>query len=419
MAAGVRSTPDAHARPPRPALDVPRPPWRGLALLTAAVVLAHLALLGLAPMAVGPHPSPLASKFITRTIVIAPPAAEPPPAPPAARPRAKPPPPKPARPRPRAPARRRPRPPPETPRRRPRRPRPRSDGRRRRAEAGAPRERRAGGAAAAGTRRRAHRAGGRRQRRRAARPRRPCRMRIPGSVRLAFAATGQQGTSPMQGVFGDLVWLQDGQQYDAQLSLTFLFRTIRSQHSSGVIGASGIEPARFSDTRRNEVASHFMRDAGHGGVQQQRAQRAAAARRAGPPERDDAARRPAGRRSRRAIRPVRPIAIQTVGPRDADIWIFKVEGDETLSLPAGEFAARKLTRNPRKPFDDKVELWLAPELGYLPVRIKQTQSNGDFADLQLRERGTDAPLKPKEAQKFTACAYKTTAHLETGALIAI
>jgi hypothetical protein len=32
-----------------------------------------------------------------------------------------------------------------------------------------------------------------------------------------------------------------------------------------------------------------------------------------------------------------------------------------------------------------VELWLAPELGYLPVRIKQTQANGDFADFQLRD----------------------------------
>jgi hypothetical protein len=78
-------------------------------------------------------------------------------------------------------------------------------------------------------------------------------------------------------------------------------------------------------------------------------------------------------------------AIQTVGPRDADLWIFKVEDDEHLTLPAGQYNARKLTRNPRKPYDDKVELWLAPELGYLPVRIRQTQANGDFADFQLRD----------------------------------
>ena len=52
---------------------------------------------------------------------------------------------------------------------------------------------------------------------------------------------------------------------------------------------------------------------------------------------------------------------------------------------AGEFTARKLTRDPRKAFDRKLELWLAPEYGYLPVRIRQTEANGDFADAQLRK----------------------------------
>ena len=33
------------------------------------------------------------------------------------------------------------------------------------------------------------------------------------------------------------------------------------------------------------------------------------------------------------------------------------------------------------------QLWLAPELGYLPVRIRITQANGDFAELNLRAHG--------------------------------
>jgi hypothetical protein len=84
------------------------------------------------------------------------------------------------------------------------------------------------------------------------------------------------------------------------------------------------------------------------------------------------------------------IAVQTVGPRDAEIWTFHVSSDEQLTVPAGEFTTRRLTRGPRKPNDDKVELWLAPTLGYLPVRLKLTQPNGDFADLQLRGQ---VPLK--------------------------
>ena len=73
------------------------------------------------------------------------------------------------------------------------------------------------------------------------------------------------------------------------------------------------------------------------------------------------------------------------GPRDAGIWVFTVDGEDPVTVPAGEFVARRLTRNPRFADDQKIELWLAPALGYLPVRIRQTQTDGDIIDMQLRE----------------------------------
>jgi hypothetical protein len=71
----------------------------------------------------------------------------------------------------------------------------------------------------------------------------------------------------------------------------------------------------------------------------------------------------------------------------ADRWTFTVEATETLNLPAGTLPALKLQRLPRRDYDQKAELWLAPDMGYLPVRIKITQANGDFADLRLRSSG--------------------------------
>ena len=62
-------------------LDIPRPPWRALALLTLAVIALHLALLGVTPVSVGTRQTPLDTKFTTRTIVIAPPPAAAPPTP--------------------------------------------------------------------------------------------------------------------------------------------------------------------------------------------------------------------------------------------------------------------------------------------------------------------------------------------------
>lgn len=218
----------------------------------------------------------------------------------------------------------------------------------------------------------------------------PQSLRVPGSVRLKYDVTGQQGTSPMQGVYGEVSWLQDGGAYDARLSLGILFKTLRTQHSTGVVGPTGIEPVRFSDTRKTEVASHFVRAEGKvvfsnnapsvpllAGAQD----RLSVVMQLGAMLAGDAARFPSGS----------TISVQTVGPRDADIWTFNVGDEETLDLLNGPVVARKLTRNPRREFDDKVELWLAPGLDYLPVRIKQTQQNGDFADMRMRDH---LPARP-------------------------
>jgi len=358
-----------------------RPPWRTLAAVAAVVVAAHLAVLGWVSGAMlRPSESP-AKTFITRTIVVTPPAAPPVEAP-------KPPPPKPAVAAPK------PKPPPK-PRRAAPAPEPvaapaadplpatmidalaaaaepdstatvASSGDAGQAQAPAPEPAASPPAAAS------------------APTAPPLTAKLPGSVRLKFAATGQLGSAPMN-LFGELEWKQDGQAYDARLSMGALFVTLRSQHSQGTIGPGGIEPTRFSDSRKAEVASHFVRDKGQvvfsnntppvalmpGAQDRLSVMLQLGALMAGDPARytTDSA-----------------IAIQTVGTRDADLWIFKVGEEEELHLPAGDFVARKLTRNARKPYDDTVELWLAPALGYLPIRFKLTQANGDFADMRLREQ---------------------------------
>ena len=82
------------------------------------------------------------------------------------------------------------------------------------------------------------------------------------------------------------------------------------------------------------------------------------------------------------------IARQTVGPRDSEQWEAVVVGNEPLRIQGEETSTVKLMRAPAKEFDSKVELWYAPSMGYLPVRIRLTQANGDFADMQLRATET-------------------------------
>lgn len=372
-----------------------RPSWRALIGLTLLVGLVHLLLLGLAPMAIGPEPSPLANKFSTRTIVIAPPAAEAP-APAAAPAEAKPaPPPKPKRPREASVPRPKPapKPAPAEPSPEPKTvatPAPETPDLTAQAAtdsgAAAPPEAAASAPAGAtspsggsGTGTQAA-AGGEASGTIAGTQ----AMKIPGSVTLDFEATGQSGASPQRGVFGELVWLQDGTRYDGRLTLKAVFFTLLNWHSTGRIGPSGLEPERYSESRKSEVASHFVRDQNQivfsnnappvpllpGAQDRMSVMMQLGGLLAASPQRY-----PAGTR----------ISVQTVGTRDAEVWVFVVGDEEKLSLPAGEFTARKLTRDPRKSFDRKLELWLAPEYGYLPVRIRQTEPNGDFADAQLRK----------------------------------
>jgi outer membrane biosynthesis protein TonB len=358
-----------------------RPPWRALAAVAAVVVAVHLALLGWVSGAM-PRPSTAAAEtFITRTIVVTPPA------PPVVE-MPKPPPPKPVvtAPKPKPPPRPRPAPAAPEPVAAPAaEPQPATTVEAPAAAAEPESTATAAGSGDAGpTQAPAPDPAASAPPVASAATDPPATAKLPGSVRLKFSATGQLGSAPMN-LFGELEWKQDGQTYDARLSMGALFVTLRSQHSQGTIGPGGIEPTRFSDSRKAEVASHFVRDKGQvvfsnntppaalmsGAQDRLSVMLQLGALMAGDPARytTDGA-----------------IAIQTVGTRDADLWIFKIGEEEQLHLPAGDFVARKLTRNARKPYDDTVELWLAPALGYLPVRFKLTQANGDFADMRLREQ---------------------------------
>jgi len=198
---------------------------------------------------------------------------------------------------------------------------------------------------------------------------------IPTSLNLQYDVSSNKFPFRLNAELG---WQQDGASYDAKLSFG-AFGLRRVQTSRGQITADGLAPLRFSDKYRSEVAAHFVREKGKvtfsantpdapllaGAQDRLSVVLQLAAMIAGDPERFPRA---------------STITLQIIGPRDADIWLFTVEEDETLNLPGGPQATRKLVRNPRREFDQRVELWLAPALGYLPARIRITEANGDYID---------------------------------------
>lgn len=208
---------------------------------------------------------------------------------------------------------------------------------------------------------------------------------VPGPLKLLYKLQGQaKGFN--YSAKGEMLWLPAGQRYEARLEISAFLLGSRVQTSRGEITANGLQPQRFSDKVRSEVAAHFdwtqrkvifsantpQADLQNGAQDHLSAFIALASLLGGDLQR---------------YLPDGEIRLQAVGPREADMWRVLMSGEETLDLPAGSLHTYKLTRPPVKPYDLNVELWMAPSLGFLPARIRLTQHNGDYIDQLLQSSG--------------------------------
>ncbi len=211
-------------------------------------------------------------------------------------------------------------------------------------------------------------------------------VRLPASARLRFEVTGEAKRFHYN-ANAELLWRNLGATYEARQEVKAFLLGSRSQTSTGRLTSEGLQPIRFGDRSRSEQAAHFDQDnhvatfsantpsapIGPGAQDRLSVFIQLGALLAAAPDR---------------YPPGTQITLTTVGARNADRWTFTVEGPETLELPIGQTPALKLQRLPRsdRERDQKAELWLGTQMGYLPVRIRLTQPNGDFADLALRDR---------------------------------
>lgn len=212
------------------------------------------------------------------------------------------------------------------------------------------------------------------------------RLVVPGSTQLEFSVlASRKGLSlPAQST---LVWQTDGSGYRASLVIRAALGMgrDRSQTSVGTIDpVLGLQPQRFGDKNKTELATHFDRSRTPPAIRFS----------SNTPEAEllpgsqdrlsvllQLAAMLAGEPSRYV--PGSAVLIHTAGSRDAGLWHFRVGNVEPLELPAGKLSALHLVREPMHTYDNRVEVWLAPALGHLPVRILWTQANGDVVDQRL------------------------------------
>jgi hypothetical protein len=205
---------------------------------------------------------------------------------------------------------------------------------------------------------------------------------VPPSARLLYNLIGQARKLDYT-ARGEVLWRQDGQRYTLRLSVSAFLIGARSQTSEGDITPQGLAPRRYADLWRGEQAAHFNRET----------QRITFSANTPDvpllPGAQDRLSLSVQIGALMAANPVRMapgtrLTLQTANTRAAEPWTFTSDGEEQLDLPFGEVQAFKFSRAPRREYDTRVEVWIAPSLNHAAVRVRVTQGNGDFVDQLLR-----------------------------------
>jgi Protein of unknown function (DUF3108) len=212
------------------------------------------------------------------------------------------------------------------------------------------------------------------------------KLSYPANAKLLFDGIYMSKAQSQQ-ARGVLSWKMDGAKYEISLEATALVIFSRIEKSEGSLMPQGLAPLRYSSVRtgRSQQATHFRAELGKiqfsnnkpdeillpGAQDRLSALIQLAGMLGGDPER---------------YKIVDRIQMQVAGLDSAETWEFGVQGEGSVALPAATLQALKLTRLPRSEYDQRIDIWLAPSLGYLPVRIRQSSASSpdqDFTDLML------------------------------------
>jgi hypothetical protein len=171
---------------------------------------------------------------------------------------------------------------------------------------------------------------------------------------------------------------QGGYHAKVEVGIRLLFARVNLLvlTSEGTTGEAGFAPALMTEKRRGRAltATHFNRDEGTitfsasqnkyplaAGAQDKATVplQLAAIARADPAQLKDG------------------IDLQVGEDRDATVFHFVVLGEEDVETRLGRLRTLHLSRPPRPgSYNSRLDVWLAPEKGWLPVKIKNTEASG-------------------------------------------
>lgn len=225
----------------------------------------------------------------------------------------------------------------------------------------------------------------------------------PPSTRLSYRLSGNY-RGPVEGQ-ARVEWLRSGTRYqvfmDVAIGPSFAPLVTRRVSSEGEITADGLSPRRY-----DELTQAVLHDARQLTIFLDADRVRLPGAREWP--------RPAGVQDSASqfvqltwlfttqpqwLEAGRAIELPLALPRHVETWIYDVLGSEVLDTPVGAVPAVhvKPRREARAGGDLTAEIWVAPSLQYLPVRIVIRQDAETYVDLlieQLPEQAEREPQRP-------------------------
>lgn len=204
-------------------------------------------------------------------------------------------------------------------------------------------------------------------------------VRLPPSAHLAYDVDIRAAERAERGV-SYLTWRQDGRFYDTQWTYFHLQLGDNSTRSTGVVTSNGLAPLA---TRVNQATPRNIRFDYDGRLLHYADPEESLPLSAGTQDRlsvllqlgamlaADPARYPPGT----------AVTLPVATASAAGDQTFTVEEEESFeALRSQTVRALRLVHRPRNDHDPRTEVWLSPDMEYLPVRIRVTHPNGDSAD---------------------------------------
>ena len=221
----------------------------------------------------------------------------------------------------------------------------------------------------------------------------PYRFRMPPSVQLKYDVQALRDGKVVYGG-GKIAWRAEGARYQVDGEASVLFFTVLNFQSVGAIDEFGVAPELYSEKRfrRPESLTRFERGSK---LIRFSASDATFPRADGAQDRASVVWQLAaiGFGDPGRYTPGAALELFVAGVRDAEPWLIQVIGLEQTETPAGSIEAWHVVRVPRPgSYEQKLDIWLAPQHWWYPVRLRFTETNGEYLDMAVTSVQSLTPI---------------------------